>query len=207
MAEVYHLLPFNLAGFGAPRLEVETSLERLADVVAEAALAAGGQTIIAHSVASITASLAASRPGCPVTTILALEGNLTPADAYYSGTAANYPEPEAFQMAFLKRLDRLAESSPTLARYRDKVIKADPQALWELGRDAWRFSENNSPGKVLMRASRAVYFYDVPNCPEETLEWLAASGMERRLLPGASHWPSVDVPDQLAKAILDVMEC
>jgi pimeloyl-ACP methyl ester carboxylesterase len=205
LAETYRLLPLNLPGFGAPALEERTSLDALGRVVADAAKAADATVVVAHSVASIIASLAAQLPDCPLNTILSLEGNLTAEDAYFSGTAANYDSPVDFRAAFLERLDKMAADNPVIARYRERVSQADPPALWQLGSDARRFSDRNIPGEVLSKAAQVTYFYNPDNCPEATLRWLDDNPMDRVLLEGASHWPSVDQPHMLAERISETL--
>lgn len=205
LADAFRLLPLNLPGFGAPSLEGETSLDSLARFVGDAARDADAQIIVAHSVASIIASLAAGLPECPITAILSLEGNITAEDAYFSGTAADYDSPEAFRAAFLDRLDKMSADDLIIARYRDHVSRADPLALWQLGSDARRFSDRNEPGEVLGKAARVTYFYNPDNCPEATLRWLDKNPMDLVLLEGASHWPSIDQPEVLADRIADAL--
>ena len=205
LAASHRLVPLNLPGFGAPPLGVESTLEEMATYVAEAAERSGARIIVAHSVASIIASLATRQPGSPVTTILSLEGNITEEDAYFSGSAADYDGPDAFRTAFLDRLDKMAAENPVIGRYRRAVAEADPLALWQLGRDARRFSAKAVPGEVLMAAARVVYFYNPENCPDRSLDWLRRSAMERVLLDSASHWASVDQPEELALRISEVL--
>ena len=194
--------PINLPGFGAPPLpQSSTSLSALADVVVDAARAHGAETVLAHSVASIIATLAAERLGSPIKTILSLEGNLTPEDAYFSGTAANFASPEEFLPVFLTRLDEMATDDKIIARYRDVVKTADPKALWELGCDAHAFSQKASPGDRLQRSANIAYLYNPANVPQASLDWLARSNMPRYELPGASHWASLDQPEALYQAI------
>lgn len=200
-AENHKLIPLDLPGFGAPPLAEETSLEALAGFVAQKARETGADTIIAHSVASIIASLAARRPDCPLENIISLEGNLTADDAYFSGLAANYDSPGAFRVAIAAKLEGLARTRPVIARYRDQVAKANPNALWQLGCDAKAYSKDNHPGDVLMASADVTYVYNPDNCPTATLDWLETSDMKRILLKGASHWPSVTEPEMLAEAI------
>ncbi len=201
LADTYRLLPINLPGFGAPALASKTTLRALAGYVSEMAEETGAEIIIAHSVASIIASLAATRVCSPIETILSLEGNITAEDAYFSGTAAEHSDPCAFQRAFLERLDAMAAHAPMIGRYRQSVSEADPLALWELGTDARLFSSDQVPGDVLIAAARVVYFYNPDNCPSTTLEWLARSSIDRVVLEGASHWASVDQPVLLAERL------
>lgn len=202
LAEKFHLLPLNLPGFGAPPLPAPTTLEQLADVVANAAREYDAELIMAHSVASITASLAARRNDCPIRTIVSLEGNITAEDAYFSGAAADYDGPEAFRVAFLARLDVMAVKSPIIRRYRNVVSHADPRTLWELGCDARAFSNSKRPGEVLRAAAEVLYLYNPDNCPQETLDWLSHNPIRRAVLTNASHWASVDQPHLLSDRIL-----
>ena len=206
LAQRFRLLPLDLPGFaGAPALPGQTSLEALAEVVHEVAVREDACTLVAHSVASIIASLAARRAESPVKTIVSLEGNLTAEDAYFSGTAADYDDAETFKTTFLARLDEMAETQPVVRRYAETVRHADPRALWELGCDARRFSETHIPGEVLRRAADAIYFYNPDNCAPASLAWLARSAMKAVVLEGASHWPSVDQPELLAQKILEAL--
>lgn len=196
-------LPMDLPGFGAPRLQgQETTLDALATALNAQANTRGVDSVLAHSVASIIASIAARQAGSPIRTILSLEGNLTPEDAYFSGTAVGYSAPDEFRTAFLARLDDMNDENPVLERYRARVETADPVALWQLGCDAHAFSAQHSPGELLMASARAIYLYNPDNLPETSLTWLQTHDIERYELPGASHWTSVDQPGLLLEQIL-----
>ncbi len=200
--------PLDLPGFGAPALE-RTSLAGLAGFLRERCAALGARTLVAHSVASIIASLAARAAregGAPrIERIVSLEGNLTADDAYFSGTAAEHDDPRAFRSAFLARLDDLiAKGGPhadILAGYRARVAGADPVALWSLGRDAFRFGARHVPGDVLREAATATYLYNPDNCAAASLDWLAGDDLDRVILDGASHWPTLDRPEEVASLI------
>ena len=208
LAQHYRLRPLDLPGFaGRPALPGPTTLEALAEVMHEIAVREDARTLVAHSVASIIASLAAGRSDSPVETIVSLEGNLTAEDAYFSGTAADYDDAESLKTAFLARLEEMAETQPVVRRYAETVQHADPRALWELGCDARRFSKTHIPGDVLSRAAEAIYLYNPNNCATASLAWLARSGMKAVVLEGASHWPSVDQPELLAAKMLEVLAC
>ncbi|WP_425090879.1 alpha/beta fold hydrolase [Tropicimonas sp. S265A] len=206
LARTHRLFPTDLPGFGAPPLKSRTTLEALADVVAEKATEVGAEIIVAHSVASIIASLAAQRSDCPVRVILSLEGNITAEDAYFSGTAANYDDPARFRIEFLKRLDQMAKDDPIIARYHQSVSEADQRALWQLGTDARRFSSRHVPGDVLKSSCNVVYLYNPENCPETTLAWLDVNPIERIVLENATHWASVDQPELLADKLAEALD-
>lgn len=203
----YRLIAIDLPGFAdAPPLKGPATLEAMADVVQEVASAENARILVGHSVASIIASLAARRMAAKVDTIISLEGNLTAEDAYFSGTAADYDNASEFRQAFLARLDEIAEDQPIFARYRSMVARADPQALWELGCDARRFSLENVPGEILTESSDVCYLYNPENCAEVSLEWLQRSPIKGIRMDGATHWPSVDQPHRLADTILEALD-
>ncbi len=59
LAQDYDLRPLSMHGFGAPRQAGETTLQTLADWVAKEAGSTGAEIVVAHSVASLVAALAA----------------------------------------------------------------------------------------------------------------------------------------------------
>ncbi|WP_299985840.1 alpha/beta fold hydrolase [uncultured Ruegeria sp.] len=205
LANSYRLLPINFPGFGAPPLAKATTLEALAQTVADEAIKHGAEIIVAHSVASIIASLAAKSADCPLTTIISLEGNITAEDAYFSGAAADYGDPVAFRAAFLERLDEMAKTAPIIRRYRNEVSKADTLALWQLGTDARHFSASCVPGELLQNAANVIYLYNPDNCPDSTVRWLEENMMDRIVLENATHWASVDQPERLAEMIAEAL--
>lgn len=114
LAQAYRLAAIDLPGFGAPPLRGRTTLQRLAEFVDAQARHLKARTVLAHSVASIIASLAALRAGSPIDTILSLEGNLTADDAYFSGMAAAFDGPDEFRPAFLARLAAMARTGANI---------------------------------------------------------------------------------------------
>jgi len=203
LAQQHSLIALNLPGFGAPALDGESTLAALGEFVADEAARQEADTIIAHSVASIIATLAAERDGSWITRIISIEGNLTAKDAYFSGRAAEHDGAETFREWFLPRIERKSENDPILLRYAQEVAKADPKALWELGCDARRFSDAHHPGERLNAAAEAIYIFNRENCAQSSMHWLEKSDMRRVELPGASHWPTVDHPAATAARILD----
>jgi len=206
LADRYEIILFNLPGFGAPSLGEKTTLANLANAVSTFAIETQAEVVLAHSVASIIASLAVLNEESPLTQILSLEGNLTAEDAYFSGTAADFDNPDEFRVSFLSRLKLMIAENPIIERYRDNVIKADQQVLWELGCDARYFSNTSSPGEILLQAPSATYFYNPANVPATSLAWLETHALPRVQLDNTSHWASVDQPNLLASKIIDILD-
>jgi|GEM_PF-945307 len=202
----YSLVLTELPGFGGSEpLDEPTTLENLARVVHSISKRENAQIVIAHSVASIITSLAAKQPSSIIDTIISLEGNLTPEDAYHSGTAASFDTAVEFHKTFLERLEGLEAEDPGIVRFRAAVAKANSTSLWELGCDAHNFSSKHSPGEVLCQANKVFYFYDPKNCPEATLIWLKENPINRVQLDGVSHWMSHHQPKLIAEKILEVL--
>ena len=205
LALEYTIVPYCLPGFGAPPLNEVVTLERLAQALVRYCSSENARIVVAHSVSSIIATLAARQAFSSIDVILSLEGNLTPEDAYFSGTASNYDDPFAFRTAFLDRLNQMATVQPIVARYQSVVATADPQSLWELGNEAFRFSQDHVPGDELVRAAKAVYLYNPGNLPAPSIAWLSENELPGIILEDASHWPSVDQPDLLSAKLLEAI--
>jgi len=204
LARAFKLLPINLPGFGAPPLPVPATLDALAGWLAVAIADTGATLLMGHSIASVIASLAAHKSVGQIETIISLEGNLTAKDAYFSATAARYDSADDFLAGFLPKLDQKATDNPILARYAHVVRRADAQALWALGCDVAKFSHIAHPGDLLRDCARAIYCYNPDNCADVSIAWLNSQPIDRILLEGASHWPSLDVPDQLSDKLLEL---
>lgn len=207
LAKGARLCLLDLPGCGAepPSPETPGALTSLASFVSSTTAHIGASVVVAHSAAAIVAGLAAQNPASGITTLISLEGNLTDADAYFSGQAAHYEAPSSFMTAFIERLDELSQD-PLIARYRDRVARADPHTLWSLGRDVAAFSAGATPGDLLFGVPRAAYVYNPDNCAKQSLDWLAASGLRSIELPGASHWPTLDAPGLVAEAISSILQ-
>lgn len=201
--ERFRLVLTELPGFGGTEpLTGPTTLEALSAYVAVLAERENAEIVMAHSVGSITASLAARRAGGLIKTIISLEGNLTPADAYYSGAAADFSDAEDFKATFLKRLEAIQRDDAGVARFRKAVARADATALWRLGCDARSFSDKADPGAVLCESARVIYLYDPDNTPPQTQQWIAAHDIEAHKLDGVSHWMMCEQPAMTAAAII-----
>lgn len=197
-----HALDLPGTGESAP-LDEPLTLGRAAALVAEVVNQTSARIIIGHSVGSIVASLAADLPGSSIDTMISIEGNLTPADAYFSGSAASYESPEVFHAAFLARLAERATDDAVLRGYHDRVAIADSTSIWEMGGDTHHFSLEQSPGDVLARCAEHVhYLYNPDNTPDDSIRWLGDHELASTILEGASHWPTTDQPDLVADTIL-----
>lgn len=201
----FHLVAVDLAGFGAsPRQATIGTISQHAESVAafiRALPATGSVGLIAHSMTSMIAVEAARRLGGRFGGLFSVEGNLTAEDAYFSGRAADFDDPDAFKRQFLDGIWALAQTKPIFRRYFATVLAADPIAMWDLGRDARRVSVDDGPGRNYRSVHPTLYYWSAESTSETSRRWLERSGLDHRRFTNASHWPMIDQPEATAQAI------
>jgi len=122
-------------------------------------------------------------------------------DAYFSGRAADFDDALLFKQRFLDDIWNMAQTRDILRRYFAAAVLADPIALWQLGRDARRMSTGDAPGQAYRRVRPSLYYWSPANTTETTRQWIANSDLDQQQFANASHWPTVDQPDETARAI------
>jgi pimeloyl-ACP methyl ester carboxylesterase len=153
--------------------------------------------LVGHSMAGIVATRAAQMLDCSL--LISLEGNLTLADAYFSGQAARFDEPEVFHGWFQSRILEMAKDDEVLRRYSCSLEFADPKTLWTLGRSVLSYS---SPGDDLLGLTcPSIYYWDPGSTTSESKAFLAAHTLRQRTLEGLGHWPMVTSPAQFYAAV------
>lgn len=141
---------------------------------------------IAHSVGGPIAVEAAHQLGSRCLGVLSIEGNLTPEDAYFTGTAADYDDPEEFKTAHLARTKKLVADGQAPECYAEAVAAADAKRIWELGRDV-RGRDFGSRYRSL--GCTTLYLWSASTTPPATVEYLARHQIPARRLSAEHHWP------------------
>lgn len=205
LARRFRLVAVDLAGFGAsPRREdIRTLAEHGQAIVTVVDNLAGTQPVglVAHSVASMIAVEATQRLGPRFAGLFSIEGNLTADDAYFSGRAADFEDPQAFKRRFLDDVWEMAQTRRIFRHYFAMAMGADAVAMWHLGRDARRLSVEDGPGRAYDRIRPSLYYWSVENTTAASREWIERSGLAHRCFTGSSHWPMSDQPEATAQAI------
>jgi pimeloyl-ACP methyl ester carboxylesterase len=196
----------DLPGFGAspPRPGV-ASLDALADVVADMIRRRtpdGAVCLVGHSLGGPIAVGTARRLGDRVRGLFSIEGNLTEADAYFSGQAAQYDDADVFKREFTESIWRMAGESRAVRRYFASLAFADAETLWRLGRDAAAASRDDALGAAY-RALRCptLYYWGAASTTEATRRYLRDHAIVNQEFTGSSHWPTVDIPDEAGNVI------
>lgn len=124
--------------------------------------------------------------------VISVEGNLTSADAYYSGQAAQYGDSETFYSVFLATMGELARDKKIPTDYCECLRVADPHTLWTLGRSVVSYSE---PGRAFATLPcPKVYYWDEASTLLESRRFLAQGEIMQRQFSGVGHWPMSTSP-------------
>ena len=96
----------------------------------------------------------------------------------------------------------MGQSSDTMRRYYAGAAVADAAAMWTLGCDARRISVGDEPGQSYKEmAQPSLYFWSRESTPKATRAWIELSGIDNQIYTGAGHWPTIERPEETAKAI------
>jgi thioesterase domain-containing protein len=143
--------------------------------------------------------------------LFSIEGNLTAADAYLSGLAAQLNEPQEYRDHLLARIWASAAAARSkrraaLRRYHASVRRAGAESLWRIGRAAKAASRNDGLGLEYEALSvPKLYYWSPDNTPTETQTFIE----ERRLAAltfRGGHWPMVEQPDATARRLHQFFE-
>jgi pimeloyl-ACP methyl ester carboxylesterase len=194
---------FDLPGHGAsPARSAGLTVEQAAciwrDLIVHFSLSRR-VVLVGHSMASIIATCTARLLHDSPTLLISIEGNLTLADAYFSGQAARFDEPEAFHAWFQSKILEMAAHDEELRRYSCSLQFADPKTLWTLGRSVLAYP--NPGDDFLSLRCPAIYYWDPASTTHESNVFLIKHSLRQRKLEGLGHWPMVKAPAQFYAAI------
>jgi pimeloyl-ACP methyl ester carboxylesterase len=203
IAERMRIFLFDLPGCGAsPPRAAGLTIEEAADVCRSLIVKLSSSrriVLVGHSVAGIIATRTAQMPDYSPGLVLSVEGNLTPADAYFSGQAANFDEPESFYTWFQSKILEMAKHDEVFRRYSCSLQLADPRTLWTLGRSVLSYP---NPGRDFLSLScPSTYYWDPASTTDDTKEFLAGHSFRQRKLEGLGHWPMIKSPTQFYAAV------
>lgn len=205
IAEHTRMFLFDLPGHGAsPPRRSGLSIDEAAQICVDLVLTFSAHrrvVLVGHSIAGIIATRAAQMLDCRPSLVISVEGNLTRADAFYSGQAANFEEPQRFYSAFQSRILQLAQRDDSVRRYFCSLHFADPHTLWTLGRSVLNCA---TPGEDFVSlACPHIYYWDDLSVTKSSKAFLVTHAVPQRKLAGAGHWPMVASPAMFYSAVLE----
>jgi len=161
--------------------------------------------LIGHSVGAVIAVALAERLRDRTLGLMSIEGNLTPADAYFSGSAADYDLAAEFKQVFTDAIWRRANEDTdarTYRRYYASVLQADADTMWRFGSDVRQISDAGAVGEAyLTLACPSLYYWAPATTPEETQKFIAAHDLANRRYADTGHWPMISDPLETAAAV------
>lgn len=161
--------------------------------------------LVGHSLGAAVAVRAVGKLD-RVVGVFSIEGNLTAADAYFSGLAMKFEIPSDFHEYVLARVRDLAESGQSsrhdaLRRYHARLSRADPETLWKIGRSAKAASHEDALGNEYRALPvPTLYCWSAENTPPETQVYLRKHRLPDVVFTGG-HWPMVEQPEETARHI------
>lgn len=202
IAEHMRIFMFDFPGFGAsPPRPAGLTVEDAAQVWRSLIANCSGKrriVLVGHSVAGIIATRTALMADRPPGLVISVEGNLTLADAYFSGQAAKFAEPESFYTWFRSTILETAKHE-IFRQYSCSLELADPRTLWTLGRSVLDYP---SPGRdFLSLTCPSIYYWDPASMTDDAKKFLAGYNLGQRKLEGLGHWPMVKSPCQFYAAV------
>ncbi len=208
LAAQYNLYIPDLPGCGAsPPAAEPLSMRETADLIAGliGTISAGRPlAIVAHSLGGILGTWLCQTLGKRIKTYINVEGNLTEADAYFTGLAGEYDSAAGFYAAYKSKVFALlAAGGDALHRYYASVLLADPEALWVLGKSCVQATGEKKSGAEFVRLDcpKRYYWGDV-STPPQNREFIARMNLPYKLFPGCGHSPMIDNPGDFYRAVL-----
>lgn len=203
LGRLARIFVFDPPGHGAspPRqggLTVEDAARAWRDLLARYS-ASRPIVLVAHSMASLIASRTARLLRRPPALVISIEGNLTRADAYYTGLAAQFDAPDEFYASFRSRIMTTARRSEVVRRFACSLQFADPMTLWTLGRSV---SDDPDPGAAFLRLKCPwIHYWDAASSSKGSRAYIKRHRLPNRRLDGLGHWPMVKSPATFYSAV------
>lgn len=194
---------FDLPGHGAsPALTAGLTVEEAAQIWCDLIVHYSSSrriVLVGHSMASIIAVRTAKMLNCSPKLVISIEGNLTLADAFFSGQAANFDEPHSFYTSFLSKIVEMSKRDEVFHRYSCSLRFADAKTLWTLGRSV---VNNQNPGNdFLSLTCPSIYYWDPLSSTEDSKRFLTEHSLRQRKLESLGHWPMIKASSQFYAAV------
>jgi len=155
--------------------------------------------LVGHSLGSAVAVRAANLLGARCQAVVSIEGNLTADDAFFTGQAARYDDPAAYQATLLAQLVTGGQAPASFAA---SLAAADAATIWALGRDVARESNGDRFGHELRRLTHPrLYLWSSATTSPASQAFLHAHAMPQQELGVGHHWPWLVDPGTVAASI------
>jgi len=192
----------ELPALGRPgRLPVGPTVTEIANLIAGILrqVWATPVTLVGHSLGSAVAVRAAPQLDGQCQAVVSIEGNLTADDAFLTGQAAGYADPDEFKTSLAAQIDQLVTAGRAPASFAESVRAADAATMWALGRDVVLQSSDDGFGHEFLRLTcPRLYVWSRATTSQASQDLLHAQAVPHHELGIAHHWPWIVDPAAIA---------
>jgi len=192
----------ELPALGRPgRLPVGPTVTEIANLIAGILrqVWATPVTLVGHSLGSAVAVRAAPQLDGQCQAVVSIEGNLTADDAFLTGQAAGYADPDEFKTSLAAQIDQLVTAGRAPASFAESVRAADAATMWALGRDVVLQSSDDGFGHEFLRLTcPRLYVWSRATTSQASQDFLHAQAVPHHELGIAHHWPWIVDPAAIA---------
>lgn len=155
--------------------------------------------LVGHSMAGVIASRTAHLLRKAPAMVIGVEANLTPADAYFTGLAAQFDDPAKFRACLRLRVEQMARSDVGARLFACSLEFADALTLWTLARSVL---VEGDPGAAFRRLRcPKLHYWDATGASRDTRDYIDRHRIPNRMLTGMGHWPMSTAADEFYGAI------
>lgn len=197
LAKIYNFYVPDLPGFGVtPFLghnsDIRESCKLLRDLIRKLT-SERPIVIVAHSLGGIIGTWLCQSFGEQIISYANIEGNLTEADAFFSGTARDFTSAKEFSCFFISKVFSMLGSSESLHRYYASVRFAQPEALLAWGKSgAAATGETKSGSEFAKLLNKKIYLWGDQSSSDPTRNFLKNNGLPNHCFEGSGHWPMIE---------------
>ena len=199
----FNLFAPDLPGFGVSPLNTDrTTLADATPLLIELIKSCspyGRIILVGHSLGSVVCTNLAQQMRDRSIALVSIEGNLTEADAYFSGQAINHTSGEAFKAHFMSQIYKMAADDKAFQRYFASVRQANPDAMMQWGKASHELSKQSVAGKAYNSLGcPTLYYWGATSTPQATQQFIRSAEINHQEFTNSGHWPMIDQPHQCA---------
>ncbi|MBI2346039.1 MAG: alpha/beta hydrolase [Deltaproteobacteria bacterium] len=158
--------------------------------------------LVAHSLGGLIATQAATALPEKVKGLVNVEGNLTKADCFYSGKAAEATNAAQFKADFTEEIYKMGLKDEAIRRYFVSLKMANPESLKTWGRTGVEATGEEKGGNDFLQVPcPKLYIYGKKSIPERSRKFLEKNDVEAVEFENSGHWPMLDETEKFYRVV------
>jgi len=206
LSDSFNLFVPDIPGFGASPMQpgltsLQDSTDCLEKLINETSK--GKQIyIVAHSLGGVIGTWICQRLGPQVQKFVSIEGNMTTADAFFSGLAKDFDEPSDFHSLLIEKVISRLGNDESMHRYYASIRFSNPESLWNWGKTGAEATGEIKAGEEFNGLTcNKIYLWGDKSTPEQTKQFLAKNKVPNYCFLGSGHWPMIDATQDFYEKI------